>query len=442
MQEIALSQYGRASVAPAPVSRMMAQFATDFRDGIDVNLGVGYVNEETIPADLIEQALHYVLTHPDQYRQCLNYGDPQGSVNLIGALRRFIGSGGIGGLGPEAWARNEIVIGPSGVTSLLEGIAQVLGAGIVLTSDPMYYIYCHFLERAGFRVVTAPEDHQGIRTDRLEARIDALGADVGDIRFIYVVTVSNPTCTILANDRRRELVDIANRLSGRLGRKVPLILDKAYEQLIHDPSVEPCRSGLLDDTVGLVYELGSLSKIVAPALRVGYLMGPDSNFLRALIQYVSDVGFSAPVITQDIAAYVLDHHVSDQIANVNRGYHVKAQQVKKWIDEYLGEFLEDCTGGQAGFYYYLTFKEVVTDEGSPFFRYLTRTTGEAAIDGPAGRKLGRVIVIPGSYCVHPQGELREVGRRQMRISYAFEELGRLQGALGTIREGALYALSR
>jgi len=441
MKEIQLSDYGNASAGPAPVSRMMAQFAADFRPELDINLGVGYVNENTIPHQLILEALHAVVRDQRKYQHALNYGEPQGSRNLIESIKKFLVENRIGGLTRELLDKNEIIIAVSGATSLLEAVAHVLPPGLVVTSDPVYYIYCHYLERMGFEIVAVPEDNQGIDADMLQQKLASLGDRKSDIRFIYLVTVNNPTCTILSNSRKRRILEITADLSKELGRKIPLILDMAYEHLVHDPAVEPPVSLLPHDELGIAFEIYTLSKILAPALRIGYLIGLDCPFLRALVQKTGDVGFSAPLINQQIASYILDHHAADQISAVNRGYREKALRTKEWIDQYLGDYISDCRGGSAGFYYYLTFKEIQTHEQSPFFKFLTRTTGEILIDGPVANKNPRVIYLPGQFCVHHQGRLTRQGRRQLRLSYGYEELPRIESALKIMPSAADYALT-
>jgi len=438
MNGIPLSSYGSASSSPAPVNRMMASFAADFRDGVDINLGVGYVNEETIPSDHFRLALEEVLDNPAVYRQPLNYGGPTGSQVLIESIRCFLVDNAVGGLDAETLAGREIIIGPNGASSLLESLAYVLPKGIVITADPMYYIYTNFLERSGFELLTVPEDNLGMRTDLLAEKIAALGPRADDIRMFYIVTVNNPSCVILSNDRRGELVEIAGELSDRLGRKIPVVFDRAYEDLIHDPQVEAPASALRYDRRGIVYEVGTLSKVLAPALRIGYMIGSGGPFIRAMVQRTSDAGFSAPQITQSLASWLLDHQIVAQLESVRAGYRKKAAAVGAWIDERLGGLLENVTGGRAGFYFYLTFREIETHEESDFFKYLTRTTGRGDIDGPRGAKNPRVIYIPGEHCVNSGGELASVGRRQLRLSYGYERLDAIDRAIALMRKAADY----
>lgn len=213
--EFSFSPYGSRSSTPSPVGRMMAEFASEFRDGIDVNLGVGYVNENTIPARGMADALNAVLADSQRYRLPFNYGGPAGTTNLTDAIAHFLVNDPDRGLTRKVLDTCRIIVGPSGATSLLDGIARVLKPGIVITTDPMYYIYCECLRRCGFDIVAIPEDDGGMRIDLLQEKLASLGGRRDEIGFFYVVTVNNPSCTILANDRRRSLVEMAARLSRR-----------------------------------------------------------------------------------------------------------------------------------------------------------------------------------------------------------------------------------
>ena len=439
IRDVLLSEYGKASSVPSAVNRMMTDFAVGFRDGYDINLGVGYVNENTIPRQQIQIACEAVLANPKKYRAALNYGGAQGSPNLIASIRKFHVDNRIGGIKKDTFNTRDIVIGANGATSLLESVTHLLPAGIVFTADPMYYIYCNDLGRKGFTLVAIPEDNEGLQTDLLRAKLDTLRSGKESIQFFYIVTVNNPSCTILSNRRKREIVEIVTQLSYEVGRKIPLFFDNAYRDLVHDNTVEPLESALCYDELGIVSEIGTLSKILAPGLRIGYLIGPKGAFLNSIIQRTSDIGFSAPLINQEIASYLLDNGIEAQIENVNKGYRQKAKQVKTWITELLGDDMQECRGGSAGFYYYLTLADITTDSKSDFFKFLTRTTGHEEIDGPIRNPNPKVIYIPGEHCVHPSGEMVNIGKRQFRISYGFEELPQIHAALKHMKSAIDYS---
>ncbi len=424
--ETRLSCYGQASTTPSPVNRMMAAFARGFRDGIDINLGVGYVNERTIPVTALTEAMQAVAANSAKYRQAFNYGGPDGSANLVASLRRFLIRMRLGRLDEATLERKRLIIGPCGATSVLDSLAQVMNPGVVVTSDPLYYIYSDALERRGFEVLAVPEDREGIEPAALDRK---LGGVAGRVSFFYVVTVNNPSCTVLSNTRRRALLEVAARLSREQRRRIPIIFDLAYELLLHDPDAEPFASVLPEDEMDIAYEVGTLSKVLAPALRIGYLLGPGGPLMDAMVQRTSDAGFSAPLFVQEMASYLLDTGIEDQLRAVNAGYREKAVAVREGIERHLGPYLVECRGGSAGFYYYLTFRDLETHPESPFFRHLTRTTGDPAIDGPPGNPLPRVIYIPGEYCVHPRGDLASSGRRQLRLSYGFENVPQILRAL-------------
>jgi 2-aminoadipate transaminase len=207
-------------------------------------------------------------------------------------------------------ARRRLIVGPCGATSILDGLAEVMAPGLVVTSDPMYYIYCDALERKGFEVLAVPEDEEGISVAALERKLHALGGGIDRIAFFYVVTVNNPTCTILSNGRRRALLEVAADYRANRGAGYRSSTTWPTSCLLHDPLAEPFVSVLPEDDLGIAYEIGTLSKVLAPGLRIGYLLGPDGPLMNAMVQRTSDAGFSAPLFVQEMASYLLDRHAS------------------------------------------------------------------------------------------------------------------------------------
>ncbi len=97
---------------------------------------------------------------------------------------------------------------------------EVLAPGIVVTSDPLYYIYADALERRGFEVLACRKTPRASIWTALERKLCGVGDRVADL-FFYVVTVNNPSCTVLSNARRRALLEVAAQAVARAAAQNP-----------------------------------------------------------------------------------------------------------------------------------------------------------------------------------------------------------------------------
>lgn len=184
----------------------------------------------------------------------------------------------------------------------------------------------------------------GIPLDRDGMRMDALAAALGDLRkkgvrpkYIYTIpTVQNPTGTILPVERRREML----RLAERYG--VPIFEDDCYCDLIWDGRRPPAIYSMSDRAD--IIHIGSFSKSIAPALRVGYIVAPWSIMSR-ILPMKTDAGSGA--LEQMVLAEYCTSNFAKHVPMLRKGLRAKLVTLMDSLKEQFGDAVEfdDPKGG-------------------------------------------------------------------------------------------------
>ena len=131
-------------------------------------------------------------------------------------------------------------------------------------------------------MVGIPLDEGGMRPDKVEEQLDRLNRDGRLPKFIYTIsTYQNPTGFVMPETRRRQIIELGQHY------KVPIIEDNCYADVHYDGPLEPAFYAL-DDDPNIIY-LCSLSKILAPGLRLGYIYAKPPMLDRLLARR-SDAG--------------------------------------------------------------------------------------------------------------------------------------------------------
>ncbi|MGH8636132.1 MAG: PLP-dependent aminotransferase family protein [Burkholderiales bacterium] len=204
------------------------------------------------------------------------------------------------------------------------------GDSVIIEQD-CYQGSINRLLRLGVTPIGIPLDGDGIRIDLLSKALDELKRKGVRPKYIYTIpTVQNPTGTILPVQRRRELL----RLSADYG--VPIFEDDCYADLIWSGERPPAIYAM-SERGGVIY-IGTFSKSIAPALRVGYIVAPWEVMARML------------AIKSDGGTGALEQMVLAEYCTANFSKHVPVlRQTLRGKLETLMESLQQSFGSAAQF---------------------------------------------------------------------------------------------
>ena len=365
-----------AARAVAPVVRgleanVLREIVKDSTKPGVISLAGGMPAEDLFDEEGLRTAAAAVMEQP---RGPLQYGVSAGDE----ALRKRICS-----LMSDRQAKgveeDEVVI-TTGASQAIDLLGRTLlePGDAIAVEQPTFLATLSVAQLCQAEVVEAPIDEHGLRVEELEQLIERQLLAERPIKVLYTMpTFSNPSGAVLPIDRRRKLLELARK------HGVVLLEDDAYGPLWFDQPPPPSLYALarqMEDPPACVYT-STFSKIMAPGMRLGWLVAPVPLIERlTIVKQIADVHTSS--LDQAIALEYLERGRLDaHVERVRKGYAERAGWLIEAIHEGLPEGLLEFAAPKGGMFLWCRLgtesawsfaeearrKKVAVVPGDPFF---------------------------------------------------------------------------
>jgi 2-aminoadipate transaminase len=291
------------------------------------NFTGGNNDPDELPLDGLIAAANSVLEREGHNLSTYNLaGGPQGYK----PLREFLAQKLKRDAGMNCTADNILLVsGSLQALDLVNGIFLSPGDTVIVEQDN-YQGTLNRLTRAKATAVGIPLDQDGMRMDALAAALADLKSKGVRPKFIYTIpTVQNPTGAILSEPRRVEMLKLADQYG------VPIFEDDCYADLIWDGRRPPALYAMSKS--GNVIHIGSFSKSIAPALRVGFIVAPWEALSR-MLSIKFDAGSGA--VEQMVLAEYCTPHFAAHVPELTRGLRRKLDTLMEALNEQFGTAAE------------------------------------------------------------------------------------------------------
>jgi 2-aminoadipate transaminase len=267
-----------------------------------VSLAGGYPGPELFDRDGLRESADAALR--DAPTACLQYGPTEGLASLRESIAALLASRG------TACSPDDILVTAGSQQGFDLMVRTLLRAGdAAVVERPTYTGPLRVLKVAGVTAMTVGVDAQGLDVDELEAmlRDPALPRP----RLLYVVpTFANPSGATMPLARRLKLLELA------VEHGFVVVEDDPYGQLRFEGEPVPHIAALVDRVPGSrpwVVHLGSFSKVIAPGLRVGFMVASPALrracVLAKQLDDLSNPGFTQATVQHYLARGRLDAHL-------------------------------------------------------------------------------------------------------------------------------------
>ena len=175
---------------------------------------------------------------------------------------------------------------------------------VIIMESPSYLGAINAFKLSQPNFVEVPTDENGMIMEELEKVL----ATTPNVKLIYVIPdFQNPSGRTWPLERRKKFMEIINKY------EIPVLEDNPYGELRYKGEYQPALKSM--DEKGLVIYLGTFSKILAPGLRLGWIVANDEYInkfnLIAQAAVLQTSTFNIAVVSKYIDMFDLDKHVAE-----------------------------------------------------------------------------------------------------------------------------------
>jgi len=334
----------------------------------------------------------------------LQYGATEGYEPLRTQLAAFMQTKGV-----EAVTPQDLIVTTGSQQALdLLGKTMISPGDKVIVEGPTFLATIQCFRLYGADLVSAPIDADGVQVDKLEALIQEHKP-----KFVYLIpTFGNPSGAMLSLERRKKVLELAVKY------QTLIVEDDPYGDLYFGAKPPPSILALSKEVPGSrewIAHCGSMSKVLSPGLRVGWLIAQPELLAKAtMCKQFSDAHTST--FSQATAAqYLKSGRMPATLDHVRQVYGERAQAMGAALKRELGDAIE-FTQPQGGLFFW------------------ARLTGAGGKVKDAGEFAKRAIEKGVAFVPGAPFYAKDPDRSALRLSFATADVAKIEEGVGRLRQ--------
>jgi 2-aminoadipate transaminase len=302
-----------------------------------ISFAGGFPDSAMFDVEGLKEASQKALT--EEPGGALQYGATEGYEPLRGQLSAFMKTKGVD-------------VDPSGliVTTGSQQALDLLGKTMISPGDkvivegPTFLATIQCFRLYGAQLISAPIDANGVKTDELEKLIAEHKP-----KFVYLIpTFGNPSGAMLSLERRKKVLELAVKY------QTLIVEDDPYGDLYFGEAPPPSILALAKDVPGsreLLAHCGSLSKVLSPGLRIGWMIAPAELLSKATMCKQFSDAHTSTFAQATAAQYLKSGRMPATLAHVREVYGQRAQAMGAALKRELGDAVS-FTQPQGGLFFW------------------------------------------------------------------------------------------